>query len=90
MARRHRSGSRLAGAARFLLRFGCRGRELGRGQLVVAIRIRRFEFFHRGNRPFFEIEQIVAVLVELAKRLRGVILSKTNKILSPTEFSAMQ
>jgi len=28
--------------------------------------------------------------VEVAKRLRGVILSQTNKILSPTGFSAMQ
>jgi len=28
--------------------------------------------------------------VELAKRLRGVILSETKKILFPTEFSAMQ
>ena len=28
--------------------------------------------------------------VEVAKRLRGVILNQTNKILSPTEFSAMQ
>ncbi len=28
--------------------------------------------------------------VEVAKRLRGVILSQTNKILAPTEFSAIQ
>lgn len=27
---------------------------------------------------------------EVGKRLRGVILSQTNKILSPTEFSALQ